>query len=221
MQDAGTREMDLADLMDAAGTLYIRNIALFLAVYAIPLIIAAALNVAGHGLGFIGGLIGIIGLAALINVITARIEGRPMGIAEAFTSLSPGTYLRFLAAQILYGLAVVLGLILLIIPGIYLLVRWVFVPVAVVARGAGIGGAFAESSRLVKGNWWRIFLYGLVLFFMYIVLEGVALALRGGLGVLIVAAVQLLATPFLYAILIDMYINLRAIKGQEAPRRFV
>jgi hypothetical protein len=59
-------------------------------------------------------------------------------------------------AVLLAALGIALGL-LLIVPGIYLFVRWYFVPQAVVLEGARGAGALRASSRLIEGAWWRTF----------------------------------------------------------------
>jgi hypothetical protein len=63
-------------------------------------------------------------------------------------------------AVLLAALGIALGL-LLIVPGIYLFVRWYFVPQAVVLEGARDAGALRASGRLIEGAWWRTF--GLIL----------------------------------------------------------
>lgn len=56
---------------------------------------------------------------------------------------------------ILYGLAVGAGMILLIIPGLFLLVSlYLFWP-AIVMEGKGPIEALKRSHHLVRGNWWR------------------------------------------------------------------
>ena len=72
---------------------------------------------------------------------------------EAFTPI-------FLAV-VLAGLGIALGLVLLVLPGIYVGVRWYFVPQTVVIDGAEGGAALARSAALVQDMWWRTF--GLVL----------------------------------------------------------
>jgi hypothetical protein len=76
-------------------------------------------------------------------------------IVKGFESFTPIFFAVLLAA-----LGIVLGL-LLIVPGIYLFVRWYFVPQTVVLEGARETGALRASGRLVEGAWWRTF--GLVL----------------------------------------------------------
>jgi hypothetical protein len=89
---------------------------------------------------------------------------------EAFTPL--------FGAVLLAALGIALGLLVLILPGVYLAVRWYFVPQAVVIDTARGPEALRRSSGLVEGFWWRTF--GLI------VLANVAIAIPG----------FLLLTPF-------------------------
>jgi hypothetical protein len=89
---------------------------------------------------------------------------------EAFTPL--------FGAVALAALGIALGFVALIVPGVFLAVRWYFVPQAVVIEGARGAGALSRSGRLVEGFWWRTF--GLV------VLANLAIAIPG----------FLLLTPF-------------------------
>jgi uncharacterized membrane protein len=82
---------------------------------------------------------------------------------EAFTPL--------FAAVLLAAVGIALGLLVLIVPGIYLAVRWYFVPQAVVVEGTRGTAALSRSSALVEGFWWRTF--GLV------VLANIAIAIPG------------------------------------------
>jgi len=82
---------------------------------------------------------------------------------EAFTPL--------FAAVVLAAAGIALGFVALIVPGVYLAVRWYFVPQAVVIEGARGTQALSRSGLLVTGFWWRTF--GLVL------LANVAIAIPG------------------------------------------
>ena len=66
---------------------------------------------------------------------------------EAFTPL--------FSAVALAAIGIALGFLALIVPGIYLAVRWYFVPQAVVIEGARGPAALTRSSQLVEGFWWR------------------------------------------------------------------
>jgi hypothetical protein len=52
---------------------------------------------------------------------------------------------------------IALGLLALIVPGVYLAVRWFFVPQAVIVDRARGRAALSRSSELVQGFWWRTF----------------------------------------------------------------
>ena len=82
---------------------------------------------------------------------------------EAFTPL--------FAAVALAAAGIALGFVALIVPGVYLAVRWYFVPQTVVIEGARGPQALSRSGLLVTGFWWRMF--GLVL------LANVAIAIPG------------------------------------------
>jgi hypothetical protein len=59
-------------------------------------------------------------------------------------------------AVVLAALGIALGL-LLIVPGLYLFVRWYFVPQTVVLEDARGPEALRASGGLVQGAWWRTF----------------------------------------------------------------
>jgi hypothetical protein len=62
-----------------------------------------------------------------------------------------------LAAGILAALGVALGLILFIVPGLFLLTRWALVVPIVVLEGRRTADAFRRSSQLVSGHGWKVF----------------------------------------------------------------
>lgn len=59
--------------------------------------------------------------------------------------------------SILYGLAILLGFVLLIVPGIIAYVRFAFGPAVLVVEGRKGAKALGRSWRLSLGNFWRLF----------------------------------------------------------------
>jgi hypothetical protein len=107
---------------------------------------------------------------ALHSVAAGGSPGAREAIVKGFESFAPIFFAVLLAAA---GIA--LGLFLLIVPGVYLFVRWYFVPQAVVLEGTRNTAALRASSRLVAGAWWRTF--GLVV--LVNVLVGLTIVLLG------------------------------------------
>lgn len=62
-----------------------------------------------------------------------------------------------LVAEILVVAGMTAGLLLLVLPGIYVAVRWYFVPQAVVVDDVRASRALGRSGELVEGSWWRVF----------------------------------------------------------------
>jgi hypothetical protein len=110
---------------------------------------------------------------ALRSVAGGGSPGAREAIVNGFESFAPIFFAVLLAAA---GIA--LGLLLFVVPGVYLFVRWYFVPQAVVLENAKGAAALRASSRLVAGAWWRTF--GLVLL----------------VNVLIALAIFVLGAPF-------------------------
>ncbi|MEA2332587.1 MAG: hypothetical protein QOH58_2725 [Thermoleophilaceae bacterium] len=88
---------------------------------------------------------------ALRSVASGGSAGAREAIVKGFESFTPIFFAVLLAA-----LGILLGA-LVIVPGVYLFVRWYFVPQAVVLEGARGVAALRASGRLVEGSWWRTF----------------------------------------------------------------
>jgi hypothetical protein len=169
---------DLGALLRDSLTVYLRHFGTFLALGAL-VVVPSDLILSGIGLEqltadyddspefaelaipaavsylVVAPLITAICVHALHSVASGGQPGARAAIVKGFESFTPIFFAVLLAAA---GIA--LGL-LLIVPGIYLFVRWYFVPQAVVLEGAREAGALRASGRLVTGAWWRTF--GMVL----------------------------------------------------------
>lgn len=95
-------------------------------------------------------------LVTALHVVAVRdlAEGRAPTVREALRSAAP-RFPRAIAAVVVYSLLMVGGMILLVIPGVWVLVAGYFAPQAAVMEGEGPVGAFRRSSTLVRDRWWR------------------------------------------------------------------
>lgn len=125
--------------------------------------------------------------------LNATEAGKHASIKDYFMEYRPILWLRYFVASIVVGLATFVGFILLIVPGIYLAIRFSFFQYALVDKQETIFGSIKYSWNATKGHTWKIFLFGIVGFFVMLV--GLMLL---GVGFLIAAPVVTLAFTHMY-----------------------
>jgi hypothetical protein len=122
-------------------------------------------------------------------------------------------------AVVLAGAGVLLGFAAFIVPGLYLLVRWYFVPQSVIVDGSRGPGALRASWDVVRGSWWRTFGIALLatlagtLVGALLALPLVAAASSSDSGALGLAGTMLgetIAAPFISLVGTLLFFDLRA-----------
>jgi uncharacterized membrane protein len=81
----------------------------------------------------------------------------------------PQKFWSFLGASLLVSIVVVLGMILLIVPGIIFALMFMFATMIVIDRGLGPIESMKESKRITTGYKWKLFALGLVLTLLNVV----------------------------------------------------
>lgn len=119
--------------------------------------------------------------AVLTKATVAQGEGRQASFAECAQG-AVAVALPLIALSILLAIAVGLGFMLLIVPGVMLYVMWSVAAPALVEERRGVIGSFGRSRQLTKGARWTIFGILVVMVIMYYLL--LALAAAVGLGTL-------------------------------------
>lgn len=177
-------------------------------------------------------------LAACSRAASAAYLGGEATAAESIR-FAVSRILPLFGAYLLVVVSVLLGLLLLVVPGIFLAVRLSMTIPALVLERLGPGQAYGRSWSLVAGNWWRTFavllLTMLILtIFTMVIGGGIGAALGAaapdaqGLAAVVVTAVNILVYVLLYpvvaAILTVLYYDLRVRQeghGLEAEAREV
>lgn len=114
---------------------------------------------------------------------------RDHSIGALISSVEP-VFWPLVTVSILFGLALAVGFILLIIPGLILMVIWsVVAPVTVLER-PGPFAAFGRSRELVRGNGWQVFGVIVLVFVAVVVISVAAGLIASSLGSLGGALVQ-------------------------------
>jgi hypothetical protein len=143
---------------------------------------------------------------------------RDSSVGELFGFAAP-VLLPLIGAGILYGLAVGVGLVLLIVPGLFLLTIWAVIAPVIVVERSGVFAAFGRSRELVRGNGWHVFwviaVGFLISFAGAIVFGGIASALSNGPIVRIVfsALASTITAPIAALIAGILYYRLLAMGG--------
>lgn len=71
---------------------------------------------------------------------------------------NPKPFLWYLIGQVLVGLVVLAGLVLLIVPGVIASIAFLFTSYLIIDKGRGPIEAMKESYRMTKGHWMELFL---------------------------------------------------------------
>jgi hypothetical protein len=193
----------------------------YAAVAVINLILVAALTWFGAILGAIISFVALFWVqGALVKAVDDVRDGRAdLGLSETFQRVRPQLG-SIIVAGILAGLGILLGLILLIVPGLVLLTWWILIIPVIVLENRRAGESFSRSRELVRGYGWSVFgvivLTILLIIAFYIVLSLVLLPVADWLRSFIQNVVGgALTTPFIATAWTLLYYRLR--EAKETP----
>ena len=108
-------------------------------------------------------------------------------------AFEPSLFGYYILASLLYTVSYGIGLVLLIIPGLVIIIRFGFFGFILVEEGVTPIPALKKSWALTRGRFWPLF--GLAIILFLINLLGV---LAFGIGLLVTAPLALLATIYVY-----------------------
>ena len=222
--------MDIGDVLSEAWSLYRRFLWQFfltaLIVFAVlDLLSALAAAASGDGIaaglfwGLIAAVISVVGYfwvqGALVELVQDVRDGRAdRTIAETYTVVRPRLP-ALIVAGVLAAIGIGFGLLLLIVPGLFLLTIWSMLVPVIVLEGRSAGESFTRSREVVRGNGWNVF--GLIFITVLLVLIASAVIrlvfsplpefLDSWLGSLVAHS---LTIPFVAAALTTAYFRLTA-----------
>jgi hypothetical protein len=221
----------LSGVLDEAWKMYRAHAAHLLTIAFVIYLIAAV--IAGL-LALIGGILGVL-LGSIVEFIAAFVlqaalvkavqdvrDGRAdLSFGETVSAATP--YIGPVAgASILAGIAITIGLILLIVPGLFLITIWAVIAPVIVIERSGALASFGRSQQLVRGHGWQVFGTLVLVFVILIVVNFVLgliflalpLLLRNGLSTVISGT---LIAPFLALVVTLIYYRLSGAPGGQGP----
>jgi uncharacterized membrane protein len=168
-----------ADFWPIVGVTFVATVAPSL-LARIPLLgIVAALAIAGALKG------------GLYAYFLKRARGQPAEFGDAFSGFG-AAYGSLLLASLVVAVLTAAGLVLLILPGVYLAVGYAFTYLLIVDRKLGFWEAMEVSRRVITSQWWRLF--GMVLLAIAFAILGLVCLVVG-----IFVAMPLIVGAFTYA----------------------
>ncbi|HXW86678.1 MAG TPA: hypothetical protein VEJ42_00315 [Streptosporangiaceae bacterium] len=188
-------------------------------IYLATAIIVSLLALIGDVGSILGAIVELVAVfllqAALIKAVQDIRDGRAdLSLGETVSAAVP--YLVPVAvASILAGIAIAIGLALIIVPGLILITIWAVIIPVIVIEQSGPLAAFGRSQRLVRGHGWHVF-GTLVLVFVIMIVVNIVLGLifavlpllwRNGLSTVISGT---LIAPYLALVVTLIYYRLTA-----------
>src|SRR5213595_559165 len=184
--------MQIGGVLSEAWSLYQRFLGRFfmtalIVFVALDLLSALADRAAGDNAGanvfwfLLGALISVVGYfwvqAALVETVNDMRDGRAdRSIGETYGAVRPRLGAATIAG-VLAAIGIGIGLILLIVPGLYLLTIWSMLIPVIVLEGRSAGEAFTRSREVVRGNGWKVFGLVIITFISLGIVSGIIRAL--------------------------------------------
>lgn len=119
--------------------------------------------------------------AALVHGTVAYLNGRKASFSSCLAT-GLRVFFPMIGIAFLVGWGIVLGLVLLIVPGIMLAMRWIVAVPVRVAEGPGILNAMGRSADLTRGHRWAIFGLVVIFFVAQLMLQGAIAPFSAGMG---------------------------------------
>lgn len=159
--------------------------------------------------------------AALVEAVADVRDGRAdLSIGQTLARVWPRLG-QVVLAGVLAGLAIAVGFLLLIVPGLYLLTIWSVVVPALVLERIGALDSFGRSRELVRGYGWTVFGVIVVTFAINVVASIVIALLLAGFSAEVTrylsdVIANTLISPFIAATWTSMYFRLRQLSEPAA-----
>jgi len=171
--------------------------------------------------GVISWLIDVFPSGFIVKYSSDIFEGRPSNLAVSFRAVISKVF-SLLSASFITGLLVILGLVLLVVPGIIMAVIFSLTIQVIIIEGAGVSEGLRKSRELAARGWWQVFSV-LASTFLLTVIAGVVGELLCSLLIItgiyfkliITSIIMSIAKPLQPIALTYLYYSLSA--GQKLP----
>ncbi len=194
-------------------------------VFAISGVLRVALSAASPGLALIGFLVSIVATTLFTGMVVELVadvrDGRRDASAGQLLRAATPVLGQLILVGILAGFGILIGFILIIIPGLILITIWAVAAPVVVLERPGAVRALGRSRELVRGNGWNVFAVILLLVVLVAVAGAVvdlgADAANGAAGIVVTVVVGILTAPISALAAAVLYFDLRGAHTAAVP----
>jgi hypothetical protein len=209
-----------------AGVLLPVALAIFAVVAIVNAIIAGSLILLPLGLA-VSVVAATLYQGMVVGLVRDVQDGRRDSSVQDLIDAAWPVVLPLIGVGILAGIAIGIGFLLFVIPGLILLTIWAVIAPVIVAERSGVMDSFGRSRELVRGNGWQVFGVIFVVFLISAVVAGILGAIGAGISdsvgmrILFNLIASTLTAPIAALAAATIYFRLLAIKGEpgtpEAP----
>ncbi|HEX3434791.1 MAG TPA: YciC family protein [Solirubrobacteraceae bacterium] len=194
-------------------------------VFVITGIVSALLVAASSGLAIVALLLSLIATTLFTGMVVELVsdlqDGRRDHSAGQLLRSATPVLGQLILVGIVAGIGVVIGFVLIIVPGLILITIWSVAAPVVVLERPGVFAALGRSRELVSGNGWQVFGVIFVLFFLVLfVSAGVEIAADSAgtaAGLVARVIVGVLTGPFSALAAAVLYFELKGAKTATPP----
>jgi hypothetical protein len=224
-----TGSIDVGEIIRRTFQIYVDQAPVLMPAAAVVFVISSVFGVlliaASAGLAFIALIVSLVATTLFTGMVVELVSDVQDGKRDA----SAGQLLRavtpvlgkLILVGIVAGIGILIGFILIVIPGLILATLWsVAAPVVVLERPAGLR-ALGRSRELVRGNGWNVFA---VILLLVILVGVVAVALEAGgdaagtaVGLVVRVIVGILTAPISALAAAVLYFDLRKAHAEATP----
>lgn len=180
-------DLEIGEIIRETFEIILRNRTTFipaaLLLASLPGAVAGLGRIGAPFLGVLGGLAAIVGAVllqgALIDGTMSDLQGAPAS-REELKVAALRFWLPLLGMGFLIGIAVLIGLVLLVVPGVFVALLCSVAGPALVCERLDIEGALRRSIQLTRGRRLQIFVLALIIWVGFAVIEWLLILIAGG-----------------------------------------
>ena len=197
------------------------------AVFVVTDIVAGLLAVAAPALSLLSLILILVATTLFTGMVVELVADvqdgrRDAGAGQLLRAAAP-VLGQLILVGIVAGVCVVIGFVLIIVPGLVLITIWSVAAPVVVLERPGVLAALGRSRELVRGNGWQVFFVIMVLDVLVAVVafavEALAASAGSAAGIVARVVVGVLTAPLTALAASVLYFELRGLRGAPPPQR--